>query len=134
MAPSDTPTDRLVLIDGSGYIFRAFHGLPMMNRADGTPINAVFGFTKMLMKLSSDLQHSHIAVIFDAGRRTFRNDIYPDYKANRSEPPDELVPQFALVRDAQMRLVCPPSRWPALRLTTLLPVMPGSPPKRRWTV
>ena len=107
MAPSDTPTNRLILVDGSGYIFRAFHGLPMMNRADGTPINAVFGFTKMLMKLSSDLQHSHIAVIFDAGRRTFRNDIYPDYKANRSEPPDELVPQFALVRDATNALGLP---------------------------
>jgi len=107
MTSSEQQKEQLVLVDGSGYIFRAFHGLPMMNRADGTPINAVFGFTKMLMKLSSDLQPSHIAVIFDAGRRTFRNDIYPDYKANRSEPPDELVPQFALVRDATNALGLP---------------------------
>ena len=107
MASSEQQNDQLVLVDGSGYIFRAFHGLPMMNRQDGTPINAVFGFTKMLMKLLSDLQPSHIAVIFDAGRRTFRNDIYPDYKANRSEPPDELVPQFSLVRDATIALSLP---------------------------
>ena len=97
---SNAASDQLVLVDGSGYIFRAFHGLPIMNRPDGTPINAVFGFTKMLLKLKADLNPSHIIVIFDAGRVTFRNDIYPDYKANRSEPPEELVPQFSLVRQA----------------------------------
>ena len=63
---SQPPTrDQLVLVDGSGYIFRAFHGLPMMTRPDGTPINAVFGFTKMLLKLKADLNPSHIIVIFD---------------------------------------------------------------------
>ena len=98
---SQPPTrDQLVLVDGSGYIFRAFHGLPMMTRPDGTPINAVFGFTKMLLKLKADLNPSHIIVIFDAGRITFRNEIYGEYKANRSEPPEELVPQFPLVRIA----------------------------------
>ena len=98
---SQPPTrDQLVLVDGSGYIFRAFHGLPMMTRPDGTPINAVFGFTKMLLKLKADLNPSHIIVIFDAGRITFRNEIYGEYKANRSEPPEELVPQFPLVRMA----------------------------------
>ena len=86
-------TDKLVLVDGSGYIFRAFHGLPMMTRPDGTPINAVFGFTKMLLKLMADLRPSYVAVIFDAGRITFRNDIYPAYKANRSEPIKEHPPQ-----------------------------------------
>ncbi len=93
-------SNQLVLVDGSGYIFRAFHGLPMMNRPDGTPINAVFGFTKMLLKLKADLNPTHIIVIFDAGRVTFRNEIYSEYKANRSEPPEELVPQFPLVRKA----------------------------------
>ena len=68
-------SNQLVLVDGSGYIFRAFHGLPMMNRPDGTPINAVFGFTKMLLKLKADLNPTHIIVIFDAGRVTFRNEI-----------------------------------------------------------
>ncbi len=98
--PQTPANDQLVLVDGSGYIFRAFHGLPMMTRPDGTPINAVFGFTKMLLKLKADLNPSHIIVIFDAGRVTFRNEIYGDYKANRSEPPEELVPQFPLVRMA----------------------------------
>ena len=97
-------SDRLVLVDGSGYIFRAYHALPPMYRDDGTPVNAVFGFTKMLLKLVTDLKPEYIAVIFDAGRKTFRNDIYADYKANRSEPPEELVPQFDLVRQATKAL------------------------------
>ena len=100
-------SDKLVLIDGSGYIFRAFHALPPMSRADGTPVNAVFGFTKMLLKLMDDLAPHSVAVIFDAGRVTFRNEIYQDYKANRTDPPDELVPQFALVRDAAHAMSLP---------------------------
>ena len=71
-----------------------------MTRPDGTPVNAVYGFTSMLMKLLADTDADHIAVVFDKARRTFRNDIYPDYKANRPDPPDELIPQFALVREA----------------------------------
>ena len=89
---------RLVLVDGSGYIFRAFHALPLMTRRDGTPVNAVYGFTAMLMKLIDDLQPDYVAVVFDVARKTFRSEIYPEYKANRSEPPEDLVPQFALVR------------------------------------
>ena len=100
-------SDKLVLIDGSGYIFRAFHALPPMTRSDGTPVNAVFGFTKMLLKLVDDIKPHSVAVIFDAGRVTFRNEIYQDYKANRSDPPDELVPQFALVRDAAHAMSLP---------------------------
>jgi DNA polymerase-1 len=89
------------LVDGSGYIFRAFHALPMMNRpADRTPVNAVYGFCAMLMKLLADLDADYVAVVFDAARKNFRNEIYEDYKANRAEPPEELVPQFALIRDA----------------------------------
>ena len=107
MTTTSETKQQLVLVDGSGYIFRAFHGLPMMTRPDGTPINAVFGFTKMIMKLMSDLAPSHVAVIFDAGRTTFRNEIYSDYKANRSEPPEELVPQFALVREATEAMSLP---------------------------
>jgi len=90
----------LILIDGSGFIFRAFHALPPMSRADGTPVNAVFGFTNMLARLLQNHEGTHIAVVFDAGRTTFRNDLYDKYKAQRPEPPSELVPQFALVRDA----------------------------------
>jgi DNA polymerase-1 len=88
------------LIDGSGYIFRAFHALPPMTRGDGTPVNAVYGFTNMLLKLVEDSDADYIAVIFDAGRRTFRNDLYADYKAQRPPPPPELIPQFALIREA----------------------------------
>ncbi|NFV82045.1 DNA polymerase I [Magnetospirillum aberrantis] len=88
------------LVDGSGFIFRAFHGLPMMTRADGTPVNAVYGFTTMMMKLLNETDADHVAVIFDAARKTFRSDIYPAYKANRPPAPEELVPQFPLIREA----------------------------------
>jgi len=88
----------LYLIDGSGYIFRAFHALPPMTRPDGTPVNAVYGFTNMLIKLLADTEAAGLAVIFDAGRQTFRNEIYPDYKAHRPPPPEELIPQFDLQR------------------------------------
>jgi DNA polymerase-1 len=94
------PLKHLYLIDGSGFIFRAFHGLPMMTRSDGVPTNAVYGFSTMLIRLMVDSDADHVAVVFDAGRKTFRNDIYPDYKAHRPPPPEELVPQFALVREA----------------------------------
>ena len=90
----------LVLIDGSGFIFRAFHALPPMSRADGTPVNAVYGFTNMVARFLREHVGTHLAVIFDAGRLTFRNELYDQYKAHRPEPPPELVPQFALVREA----------------------------------
>ena len=115
-----TDRDQLVLIDGSGYIFRAFHALPPMTRGDGTPVNAVFGFTSMVMKLVDDLAPSHVAVIFDSARQTFRNDIYPEYKANRSEPPEELVPQFALVRDATEALSLPQVEVPGFEADDLI--------------
>ncbi len=95
-----SPLRHLYLVDGSGYIFRAYHALPPLNRADGTQINAVLGFTNMLLKLISETDADHIAVIFDAGRESFRNQIYAAYKAHRPEPPPELVPQFALIREA----------------------------------
>ena len=77
--------NRLILVDGSGYIFRAFYALPPMNRPDGTPINAVFGFTNMLVKLIEDYRNEKLIVIFDAARENFRNKIYPEYKSNRGE-------------------------------------------------
>ena len=85
------PEDHLYLIDGSGYIFRAYHALPQLTRGDGLPVGAVSGFCNMLHKLIEDTKSgesvTHIAVIFDSARRNFRNDIYPAYKANREEPP-----------------------------------------------
>ena len=93
------------LIDGSGYIFRAFHALPPLTRpSDGLPVGAVHGFCGMLWKLLKESKASeaptHVAVIFDAGRENFRNAIYPQYKAHRPPAPEELVPQFPLIRDA----------------------------------
>ena len=95
----------VVLVDGSAYIFRAFHALPPLTRkTDGLPIGAVAGFSNMLFKLlqnqTDEDRPTHFAVIFDASGKTFRNDIYDLYKANRGETPEELIPQFPLTRDA----------------------------------
>ena len=98
---------RLVLVDGSGYIFRAYHAIRPLNRPDGTPVNAVYGFTTMMMKLRETYQHDYLVVIFDASRQTFRSEIFADYKANRSETPEDLIPQFPLVRDATRAMNIP---------------------------
>ncbi len=90
----------LILVDGSGYIFRAFHALPPMSNPQGVPVNAVFGFTQMISRFLTEHRGSHIAVVFDSARTTFRSEIFPDYKAHRPEPPEELKPQFRLIRDA----------------------------------
>jgi len=96
-----SPKKRLYLIDGSGFIFRAYHAIQQkLTLSDGTPVTAVYGFVNMLLKLTQDNASDYIAVIFDAGRQTFRNRIYPEYKAHRPPPPDDLIPQFALVREA----------------------------------
>ncbi|MFT9361422.1 DNA polymerase I [Acetobacter okinawensis] len=95
-----TDTPHLVLVDGSGFIFRAFHALPPMTSPEGVPVNAVYGFTNMLARLLRDHVGTHLAVLFDASRQTFRSDIYPQYKAHRPEPPEDLRPQFGLIRDA----------------------------------
>ncbi|GKX33277.1 MAG: DNA polymerase I [Rhizobiaceae bacterium MnEN-MB40S] len=100
--------DHLFLVDGSGYIFRAFHALPPLTRkSDGLPVGAVAGFCNMLWKLLADARDTsvgvtptHLAVIFDYSSKTFRKELYPDYKANRSEPPEDLIPQFGLIREA----------------------------------
>jgi DNA polymerase-1 len=96
--------DHLYLIDGSGYLFRAYHALPPLTRkSDGLPVGAVSGYCNMLWKLLEDMKSdapTHLAVIFDAGEKTFRNDFYREYKANRPPPPEDLIPQFPLVRDA----------------------------------
>ncbi len=98
-------TGHIFLIDASGYIFRAYHALPPLTRAsDGMPVGAVSGFCNMLYKLVQDVRApdgpSHLGVVFDTARKTFRSDIYPDYKAHRPEAPEDLKPQFALIRDA----------------------------------
>ena len=94
----------LYLVDGSSYIFRAYHRLPPLTNPQGTPVGAVYGYTTMLWKLAEDLDKAegptHLAVILDKDSKSFRNEIYPEYKANRPEPPEDLRPQFPLIRDA----------------------------------
>jgi len=94
----------LYLVDGSAYIFRAYHRLPPLTNPQGTPVGAVYGYTTMLWKLADDLNKAdgptHLAVVLDASGKSFRNDIYDLYKANRPPPPEDLRPQFPLVRDA----------------------------------
>lgn len=89
---------KIALVDGYGFVFRAFHSLPPLTRSDKTPVGAVYGFTNMLIKLIAGLDVSHIAVVFDSGSKTFRNEIYPEYKANRPPCPPDLKPQFPIVR------------------------------------
>ncbi|HWF00153.1 MAG TPA: DNA polymerase I [Caulobacteraceae bacterium] len=102
----DGPNVRLYLVDGSGFIFRAFHALPPLTRkTDGLPVGAVQGFCNMLWKLLVDMKAApdaptHLAVIFDHSEETFRNKLYADYKAHRPPAPQDLIPQFPLVREA----------------------------------
>jgi DNA polymerase I len=106
-APATIPGkgDHVFLVDGSSYIFRAYHALPPLNRkSDGLQVNAVLGFCNMLWKLLRDMppdnRPTHLAIIFDKSEITFRNKLYPDYKAHRPPAPDDLIPQFALIREA----------------------------------
>ncbi|MDP2011040.1 MAG: DNA polymerase I [Phenylobacterium sp.] len=109
----DGPAVRLYLVDGSGFIFRAFHALPPLTRkSDGLPIGAVSGFCNMLWKLLVDMKAqtdapTHLAVVFDHSEKTFRNKLYDKYKAHRPPPPEDLIPQFPLVREATLAFGVP---------------------------
>ena len=97
-------SNHLYLVDASAYIFRAYHRLPPLTNKHGQPAGAVYGFTTMMWKLVEELNQAdgptHLAVIFDASSKTFRNDMYDQYKAHRPPPPEDLVPQFPMIRDA----------------------------------
>lgn len=97
----------IYLVDGSGYIFRAFYAIPNLATKSGFPTNALFGFMKMLAKLIGDIGSHHVVVVFDAGRDTFRKELYPAYKANRNDPPEELVQQFPFFRPLASALGLP---------------------------
>src|SRR3954449_10032363 len=96
--------DHVFLVDGSSYIFRAYHALPPLTRkSDGLQVNAVLGFCNMLWKLLAEMKDpkpTHLAVVFDKSEKTFRTEMYPDYKAHRPDAPDDLIPQFPLIREA----------------------------------
>lgn len=118
------PKQHLYLVDGSSYIFRAYHRLPPLTDPEGTPVGAVYGYTTMLWKLAADLDEAegptHLAVILDAGSVSFRNEIYADYKANRPDPPEDLVPQFPLIRDATRAFSLPCIEVPGLEADDLI--------------
>lgn len=95
---------RICLIDGSGYIFRAFYALPPLTSPDGIPVNAVYGFTNMFMRLTQKIKCDYSLVLFDAKRQNFRNDIFPDYKGTRKEIPEDLIPQFDIIHQAVEKL------------------------------
>ena len=122
----DGPRTRVYLVDGSGYIFRAYHALPPLTRkSDGLPVGAVSGFCNMLWKLLCDMKGepdapTHLAVIFDHSEKTFRTTLYDQYKAHRPPPPEDLIPQFSLVRDATRAFGVPALELPGYEADDLI--------------
>lgn len=113
-------TKTLYLIDGSGFIFRAYHSLPPLTNPEGTPVGAVYGFVNMILRLMDGRTAESVAVIFDAARLTFRNRLYPEYKAHRPPAPDDLIPQFALVREATVAMGLPAIELPDFEADDLI--------------
>lgn len=128
----------LYLVDGSAYIFRAYHRLPPLTNPAGTPVGAVYGYTTMLWKLADDLDKAdgptHLAVILDAGATSFRNEIYDQYKAHRPDPPEDLVPQFPLIRDATRAFSLPCIEVPNLEADDLIASYAREATRQGWDV
>ena len=128
----------LYLVDGSSYIFRAYHRLPPLTDPEGTPVGAVYGYTTMLWKLAADLDEAdgptHLAVILDAGSISFRNEIYEHYKAHRPDPPEDLVPQFPLIRDATRAFSLPCIEVEGLEADDLIASYAREAQRRGWDV
>ena len=128
----------LYLVDGSSYIFRAYHRLPPLTNPEGTPVGAVYGYTTMLWKLAADLDAAdgptHLAVILDASGVSFRNDLYALYKANRPAPPEDLVPQFPLIRDATRAFSLPCIEVPGLEADDIIATYARRAQERGWDV
>ncbi|PKB19259.1 DNA polymerase I [Novosphingobium kunmingense] len=132
------PKQHLYLVDGSAYIFRAYHRLPPLTNPAGTPVGAVYGYTTMLWKLADDLNKAdgptHLAVILDASSVSFRNEIYDQYKANRPPPPEDLVPQFPLIRDATRAFSLPCIEEQGLEADDLIASYARAATERGWDV
>lgn len=132
--------NHIYLIDGSSFIFRAFFGVPKQGfkTPEGIPNNAVFGFSNMLFKLlqdtSEDDKPTHFAVIFDAARKTFRNDIYPEYKAHRPPAPDELIPQFPMIQDAVKAFNVPAIEMPGFEADDIIATYAKEASEKGWLV
>ena len=131
--------NKLLLIDGSGYIFRAYYALPPLYRkSDGLPTGAVNGFCNMLYKLLEDTKSSnapsHLAVIFDSARKTFRNDIYKDYKANRGDPPEDLIPQFKIIKESVKAFGLPSIELSGFEADDIIATYATQAEKKNWKV
>ena len=131
--------NHLFLIDGSGYIFRAYYALPPLYRkSDGLPTGAVNGFCNMLFKLIEDTKSNskptHLAVIFDSARKTFRNDIYSEYKANRGEPPEDLIPQFQIIKDSVKAFGIPSIELPGFEADDIIATYAKQAADKKWKV
>ena len=128
----------LYLVDGSAYIFRAYHRLPPLTNPHGVPVGAVYGYTTMLWKLADDLDKAdgptHLAVILDKGATSFRNALYDQYKANRPPPPEDLVPQFPLIRDATRAFSLPCIEEDNLEADDLIASYAKEATRRGWDV
>ncbi|MGB3166956.1 MAG: DNA polymerase I [Alteraurantiacibacter sp.] len=128
----------LYLVDGSAYIFRAYHRLPPLTNPEGTPVGAVYGYTTMLWKLADDLDKAdgptHLAVVLDKSSHSFRNDLYPDYKAHRPDPPEDLVPQFPLIRDATRAFSLPMIEEPDVEADDMIASYAIAATKKGWDV
>ncbi len=128
----------LYLVDGSAYIFRAYHRLPPLTNPEGTPVGAVYGYTTMLWKLAEDLDKAvgptHLAVILDKSSQSFRNEIYSEYKANRPPPPEDLVPQFPLIRDATRAFSLPCIEEPDVEADDVIATYARAATRKGWDV
>ncbi|MBO9512170.1 DNA polymerase I [Erythrobacter sp. A6_0] len=128
----------LYLVDGSAYIFRAYHRLPPLTNPEGTPVGAVYGYTTMLWKLADDLHKAdgptHLAVILDKSSHSFRNDLYDQYKANRPDPPEDLVPQFPLIRDATRAFSLPVIEEPDVEADDMIASYARAATRKGWDV
>ena len=131
--------NHLFLVDGSGYIFRAYYALPPLYRkSDGLPTGAVNGFCNMLYKLIEDtdkkISPTHLAVIFDSARKTFRNNIYKEYKANRGDPPEDLIPQFKIIKDAVKAFGIPSIELSGFEADDIIATYATSAENKKWDV
>ncbi len=128
----------LYLVDGSAYIFRAYHRLPPLTDPEGTPVGAVYGYTTMLWKLADDLDKAdgptHLAVVLDKSSQSFRNEIYDQYKANRPDPPEDLVPQFPLIRDATRAFSLPLVEEPDVEADDMIATYARAAQEQGWNV
>ncbi|WP_370178159.1 DNA polymerase I [Alteriqipengyuania sp.] len=128
----------LYLVDGSAYIFRAYHRLPPLTNPEGTPVGAVYGYTTMLWKLAEDLDKAdgptHLAVVLDKSSHSFRNEIYDQYKANRPDPPEDLVPQFPLIRDATRAFSLPLIEEPDVEVDDMIASYARAATRKGWDV